>query len=260
MGLLHRLYADFFLPSRMDEYRRLLECALENDYQHLSLPAYFSLLKEGKADPSKKYFLHRHDIDTDPSTARRFFEIERSLNIRSSYYFRRSTLDIDLFREISSAGFEAGYHYEELSDYCKEKGIQKKDQLPSHYEEIRDRFRKNVHDMETSTGIKICSVAAHGDFVNRHLDVPNFAFVTDDLLQSLGIVLECYNPVLLGSFHFIGSDTSYPQFYRPYNPLRAIEEKVKVIYFLSHPRHWYCHIPWNLRDDLKRLKEGALYR
>lgn len=259
MGIYNRIYSDFLLPSRMDEYRYLLETALKKEYKHVTIPHYFSLLKENKIQGDVKYFIHRHDIDTDPATARAFFEIEKSLNVKTSYYFRLDTFDVDLFKEISELGFEAGYHYEELSDVCKLKRVKEKSEVISMYPEIRERFRHNVLSLEEKTGCKIKSIAAHGDFVNRKLNMPNYSFITDELLMELKIELECYHPDLIHSFQFIGSDTHYPQFYKPASPFEAIKNEVPVIYFLSHPRHWRCNRMINLSDNIRRLKEGLLY-
>lgn len=67
--------------------------------------------------------MQRHDIDTDVGGARAFFEIEKALGIRASYYFRLSTIDRDLMREINSYGSEVGYHYEELATHAKRYGL-----------------------------------------------------------------------------------------------------------------------------------------
>ncbi|MBK7888271.1 MAG: hypothetical protein IPJ86_13595 [Bacteroidetes bacterium] len=259
MGIAQRLYSDFLLPSRMDEYRRLIERALEKNYIHLTLLEYFSLLKESKIDPDLKYFLHRHDIDTDPDTARAFFEIEMELGVKTSYYFRLKTMDIDLYREMVDQGYEAGYHYEELSDFCKKNGIKQKENVQLRFSEIRELFKKNVRAIEEKTGKKIRSVAAHGDFVNRKLSLPNFSFVNEELLLELKIELECYHPMLIHSLNFIGSDTHYPRFYTPSSPFEAIEKNIPVIYLLSHPRHWRRNILLNLADDVQRFKEGVLF-
>ncbi len=259
MGIAQRLYSDFFLPSRMEEYRRLIKYALKSGYIHLTLTAYYKLLKENKIDNSKKYFLHRHDIDTDPATARAFFETECELGVKSSYYFRLKTMDIELQRDLADHDFEVGYHYEELSDICKRKKIKQRQLVPEFYPEIRAMFKKNLTQMEKLSGRKIKSIAAHGDFVNRKIGLPNQAFITNELLSELGLELECYNEELIQSFNYIGSDTTYPAFYRPFSPFLAIDKNIQVIYFLSHPRHWRCNRVINLVDNISRLKEGIAY-
>ncbi len=259
MSIINRLYSDFLLPSRMGEYENLLRFAISQGYVHLTIRDYFSKLRNGELDTEAYYFLHRHDIDTDTSTAAMFFKAEESLGVKSSFYFRLSTLDIPLFRQLYDHGFEVGYHYEELSDFCKLKKIRDARLLPGFYPEIRERFTINLKRIEAITGRKIKSIAAHGDFVNRKLKIPNYSFITEELMNDLGIELECYNETLIRSFGFIGSDTHFPEFYKPYPAMEAIKNKVRVIYFLSHPRHWRCNIRSNMQDNLRRLKEGLAY-
>ena len=77
MSIWHRFYSDFLLPSRMEEYALLLKTALNKGYQFLTIPHYFKALQENSIQPSDKFFIHRHDIDTDPATARKFLEAEQ---------------------------------------------------------------------------------------------------------------------------------------------------------------------------------------
>lgn len=260
MSKWHRFYSDFLLPSRMQEYSGMLKMALDQGYQFFTIPRYFDALQSGKISSADKIFIHRHDIDTDPATARKFFEAEQTFGVKTSYYFRKHNLDIRLFKEVADAGHEAGYHYEELSDYCKEKNIHSAAEIKKHFTEIENRFLLNLQKMEQAVGRKINSIAAHGDFVNRKLNVPNYAFITPELLNKAGISLECYHPALMESFGYIGSDIPYPAFYRPYSPFEAMEKGIRIVYFLSHPRHWRSNILINLKDNIQRMKEGRAYQ
>jgi hypothetical protein len=83
--------------------------------------------------PEAAFALLRHEIaiDSDLKTARAMFDLERKLDIRSSYYFRLSTGDIPFMRELEAEGSEAGYHYEEIATFAKCNGIRtKKGSLP----------------------------------------------------------------------------------------------------------------------------------
>lgn len=256
----HRIYADFLMPSRLSEYAHMLTVARDHGYRFMTLPQYFIAHMNGNLSSADRIFLHRHDIDTDPATARKFFEAEEAAGVKASYYFRRGNLDAGLFKAVAAAGHEAGYHYEELSDFCKEKNIHSADQVRPYFTEIESRFLQNLAEMEHTTGHKITSIAAHGDFVNRKLQLPNHAFITPALLEKAGVELECYHPGLLQSFGYTGSDLPYPEFYRPSSPFDAIKSGVRIIYFLSHPRHWRSNILLNLKDNLQRIKEGRAYQ
>jgi hypothetical protein len=243
----------------MDEYEKLIVSAKEAGYKHITIREFYHLLKTSSLSTSDRYFIHRHDIDTDIKTARLFFEIEKKHQVLTSYYFRLSTFDAKLIKEIDEAGFEVGYHFEELSEFCKQYGIKKSSDVPSHFDTIANNFKTNCSYFEEKSKIKIKSVAAHGDFVNRVINMPNNAFITTNLLNSLGIEFECYDELLIKNYNYIGSDTIYPNFYRPSSPFEAILKDIPVIYFLSHPRHWRSNIIENLTDNINRFKEGRSY-
>jgi hypothetical protein len=255
-AVFHRLYADFFLPQRSADYRAILEKAVEKKYKHYTLPEYYSLLKNGlPADDDQRIFIHRHDIDTDSNTALLFYKAEKEYQIKASYYFRLSTLNKDIMQRLHTDGFEVGYHFEEIADYCKKHRIFSAGELPQHYSAIRDLFKTQLRHVEKTAGFKIRSIASHGDFVNRKLKTPNYAFITEELLSECGLEFECYNPLLTQSFTTMCSDAPYPNFYRGTTPLEAITAGHKRIHFLSHPRHWKS-APWiNLKDNLNRAKE-----
>ncbi len=259
MSLLHRIYSDYFLPSRLSEYEILLHTSQKAGYIHITIPDFYSLISSGTLSEKNKYFVHRHDIDTDIRTARQMFEIERKCNVVSSWYFRLSTLDFELMNEIRNAGSEAGYHYEELAQYCKDHNIRSAQEAKKHFTEIEGIFKQNLLSIEKKAGFKIKTIASHGDFVNRKLNLPNFSFVTKKLMDEAGIELECYNELLLKNYGTILSDHIYPSFYAPRNPFDCIKEGHKVIYLLTHPRHWKASVLSNTKDNLQRLIEGIKY-
>jgi len=259
MQIIDRIYSDFFLPSRLDEYENLIVSAKEAGYKHITIREFYNLLTSSSINTSDRYFIHRHDIDTDVKTAKLFFNIEKKHQVKTSYYFRLSTFDVQLIKEICEAGFEVGYHFEELSEYCKKYAIKDQHEVRSHFAEIANNFKRNCSYFEEKTGCKLHSVAAHGDFVNRVINMPNNAFITEELLSSLKIEFECYNDLLIKNYGYIGSDTTYPKFYRPYSPFDAINENIPVVYFLSHPRHWRSNVIENISDNLNRFREGLAY-
>ncbi len=247
------------MPSRLKEYETLLVTALKNNYTHVTIPDFYSLVKSNSIYNDKKYFIHRHDIDSDLATARKMFEIEQKQNIKTSYYFRLSTFDPILMNEINNSGCEVGYHYEELAQYCKNHKIKSKKEITPHFEELQNIFKQNIKLLESRLNFKIKTIASHGDFVNRKINMSNFEFLTEQFLQEQKIELECYNETLLKHFNIILSDVGYPIYYKPNNPFKCIQEGHKVIYLLTHPKHWRV-APWiNTKDNIQRFIEGIKY-
>jgi len=93
-------------------YRNLLETALEKNYQLIPFEDY----QAGQFRPGKVVVL-RHDVDRHPSKAVAMSELEHTLGIRGSYYFRviDSTFCKQSIKRIVSLGHELGYHYEDLT-------------------------------------------------------------------------------------------------------------------------------------------------
>lgn len=258
--ILNRLYSDFIMPSRLAEYESIQKLALANGYEMLSIRSFWEIVSSGKINKDKKYFINRHDIDTDLITARKIFDIDKSCKVNSSFYFRLENYDVKLMRDIENNGCEASYHYEELSSYAKSEHIKKGSLLLERIAEIRAAFERNITRLRKETGLPMLTVAAHGDFVNRKLGIINTAVLDDKALRtSLNIILEAYDKEFQGYFTSKHSDCPYPVFYNPCSPRDSILRGEKVIHFLTHPRHWETNIYENMKDNIKRSYEGIIY-
>lgn len=98
-----------------------------------SLPHYRWLLGQAKAKywlplvrevardvPDRAFLLIRHDVDITPWSALRMAELERSLDVRTTYYYRLhapfyNLMDgaaLDSVRAVAAMGHEVGLHYE----------------------------------------------------------------------------------------------------------------------------------------------------
>lgn len=255
-----RIYGDYLMKNRFGLYRNILEAAIAKGYEHLSMIQFYHLIKEGKLTADKKIFIHRHDIDTDKAAAIVFFEIEKSLHIKGSYYFRLSTLDIPLMRKINGYGSEASYHYEELATYCKQKRIKEESRVLQSMSIIKENFKTNFSIIEKQLGYKMQTVASHGDFVNRKLKIANHFLMQEDLRNELGILAESYDHVFTENFSLKISDKEAPVYFTPMHPLHAIEQNHPVICLLTHPRQWRTNFIVNTADNFFRLKEEICYR
>lgn len=257
-SIYNRIYSDFLLPDRMPEYKRVNQKALNAGYTFLTIGEVFQKGVLTQKLP-EKVFVHRHDIDTDTQTARRFFTVEKELGIKSSFHFRLNHLDVRLMNEIREYGSEVGYHYEEIAQVAKERKLKSREDVLSHLDEIRSAFLENLLKIEKAAGFKIKTASSHGDFVNRKLGVPNHEMVNEELLKKAGLDYEAYDLRLDGIYSVTLSDKPYPQFYRDKTPDEAIDEKLNVIYLLTHPRHWHVSRWENLKDNILRLREGITY-
>jgi len=258
---LNRIYADFLMPSRLPTFRRLLSAFVEADYDVVSIEQYRDRLNAAGGAPGQRTVILRHDIDTDPGTGRRMWEIERDLGVGGSFFFRLSTLDVPLMQAIAGSGSHASYHYEELATVAKRHRLRSRSAIDDHLQEIRSEFLRNVASLRAQTGLPIDIVASHGDFVNRRLGIPNWSFLTDEgFRREAGIELETYDEAMMGHVTSRHSDTLHPRYWLPETPLAAIDRGESVIYLLVHPRHWRVSRRLNALDDLGRLRESVAYR
>ncbi len=259
-GIACRFYSDFLLPNRLSEWRHLLEQALASGYEMHSVKSFWQILRNERIRFGSKYLVVRHDIDTDVYTARQMWEIEKCLNVRTSYYFRLCTLDIDLMREIEAGGGEASYHYEELAIYAKSKDLASRKAVLSHLDIIRRIFAQNLKRLREWTGIPMRIVASHGDWINRRLGLPNWVILEDRAFRiEVEVDLEVYDHEFMRFVTSRHSDAPYPAFWKPRDPLDAIQAGDPIVYILVHPRHWRANLHVNLVDDLSRLWEGAVF-
>lgn len=95
-----------------DAYARMLQ-RLEGSSRPIS----------GVADyirqPQSSKIILRHDVDRRPMKSLELAMLEHQIGVRSTYYFRISTLgrlEENTIFSISALGHEVGYHYETLSD------------------------------------------------------------------------------------------------------------------------------------------------
>jgi hypothetical protein len=229
--------------------------AHEAGYTQTSVREYFDLVREGR-DLPEKVLVHRHDIDTDLRTTRKLFEIEKKHGIKSSFYFRLSTLDFSLMREIEEYGSEASYHYEELATYAKKNKIKDPAALRSRLPAIRSNFIANFKRVEQRLGKKMRTVASHGDFANRRLKVNNTEILADQQLRDdCGIQCEAYDRALLDQFDIYIADRPAPQYYHPIPPSSALRVHRRIC-LVTHPRQVETNWKENTKDNLFRFYEG----
>jgi len=262
-----RIYADFLMPSRLAAYRQMLETMLASGYSVVSIDRYWrgrgtaDSNPSNPPDPIRPTVILRHDIDTDPGTGRRMWEIGHELGIAASFFFRLSTLDVPLMSEIAAGGGHASYHYEEIATVAKRRRLRSRREVDGFLPEIRAEFVRNLAAVRQRTRLPIDIVASHGDFANRRLGTPNWTILTDQEVRTAnGIVLEAYDHELMGTVTSRHSDTLHPRYWVGESPLVAVGRREPVVHVLVHPRHWRTAPLTNALDDLGRLRENVAYQ
>lgn len=216
-----------------EKYSVLCNELISCGYSILTVREYLS------SRPAKDYAILRHDVDSKPHRALRLAQLEQSMGISSTYYFRhtREVFQPQIIREVVDLGHEIGYHYEVLS---KEKG---------DYPRAIALFKEELADFKKITGIS--TICMHGsplsNYDNRHLwSVYNF--------RDYGILGEAY--LSMDADMYYCSDTGWRwdkkfkvrdhlQSNREFTArttneiISAIQERrVPSLYLLVHPGNW----------------------
>jgi hypothetical protein len=253
-----RLYCDFLMSSRLPEYRALLGLALHAGYRGVSLvEGYRQLCSDNGNSGDTRLLILRHDIDSDQNTAHKMWEIEKNLGLHATYYFRLSTADFDLMREIEAGGGEASYHYEELAILAKGLRLDDCKSLVYYLPPARQLFKLNLELFRARSGLAMKTVASHGDFINRQLGICNREILRSaQLRQELGIEVEAYDEALMDQVSYYASDI-HASFVADLTA--AIARKLPVICMLTHPRNWCPNRRENMRMIGERIADAASF-
>ena len=247
----NRIYNDYLMKDRINEYEELLRKYLENGYIFLTISESINKLED-----NKKYIFIRHDIDSDIKIARKMFEIEKKLNIKTTYYFRLTTFSKKLVEDIVSYGSEVGYHYEEIATYCKKNKVFDKKIILKNIENIKKDFINNINRLQKEYEIKFTSIASHGDFINRKINLTNDRVYDVKLKKELKLI-EAYD--IESMLDFRTSDCMPPKFFKE-NPYLPIDENKHKVLLLIHTRYWGRAPLERFKLDLMRIIDNIRYR
>jgi hypothetical protein len=158
--------------------------------------ATFSEYCSGKI--SVPYFvILRHDVDALPQNSLRLAQLENSLGIRGTYYFRTvpGCYDETVIAEIYSLGHEIGYHYETVATINEKKKVKIEERKVKYGdcnqpEMIDEAFMLFVRTLEMMRKIvPVETICMHGSPLSKY---DNKAIWEKYDYHSLGIVGEPY--------------------------------------------------------------------
>jgi hypothetical protein len=90
-------------------------------------------------DHPKRFVILRHDVDAKPLNTLRLAQLENSLGIRGSYYFRAllNGFEEEIISQIAGLGHEIGYHYETINQVLKQQYAAGSNQSESVSQELK---------------------------------------------------------------------------------------------------------------------------
>ena len=256
--MIHRfmIFKKYVLNNRLKEYENIIKLAKQNSYEIISLRDYI----ECNYDETKKIFILRHDVDHFTIGTKLMFEIEKKYEVKSSYYFRNSTYEPKLMKEIESYGSEASLHFEPIADFVKANPNikNKKDLFKKDFQDKCLKILKyNIDRFRLLCDIPCATIASHGEHENSLVETPN-NYLTENTktYKYLGIKLEVYNKEMIEKVTCYISDVPIEinQGYKyGTNPIQAIQDNEQFIMFLTHPNHWHYNILQQLKKMVKSI-------
>ena len=142
---MRNLHEHHFMDFTLTTYRQLLTTLRESGYT-------FQPFREYLQHPAQKTVILRHDVDKLPENALSMAQLEHSLGIQSTYFFRiiPEVFQPGIIQQIESLGHEVGYHYEDLR-LAAEEVVSNEFGVVSE-EEVSSRKYEVSSDEETGTG------------------------------------------------------------------------------------------------------------
>jgi len=220
-----RLTLDFTL----EKYEHLCRELLDSDMKVMRLSSYL------EERPRSNFVILRHDVDRKPINALRMAQLEKKMEINSTYYFRyiNSVFKPEIIRSIQKLGHEVGYHYEVLS------------RANGNYEEALRMFESELREFRKICEVK--TICMHGSPLSKY-DNRDLWKIYD--FKEFGILGEAYLSVEEINYF---SDTG-----RTWSPRNKLRDVLK-----------YTNVPINqcalventddLLDLIKSGKENRLY-
>jgi hypothetical protein len=247
-----QLFVKYLKNDRIKEYEDIIKLAKEKDYEVISLRDYI----EENYDNTKKLMILRHDVDHFSDGTNMMYEVEKKYNITSSFYFRNSTYEPKLMKEIEKYGSESSLHFEPIADFVKANGVKSKKDLYSFVDweqKCLDILKANLTIYRSLLDIPCITIASHGEYENGLVQTPN-NYLTEDITtyNFLDIKLEAYNKEMIEKVTCYISDVPLEindGYKYKDTPFEALERDEQFIMFLSHPNHWH----YSLWKQFKKL-------
>lgn len=230
------LLKSVLLNDRLKMYSKYINEAKQQGYKVETLGEFYNHYKE-----DGKHFILRHDVDHKGEATRKMFEVEKNLGVRSTYFFRYSTVDKVLIDEMILAGFEIGFHFETIANYIDDNHITNKEDID--LEKCKVMLKKEVKEFEEMIEHPVFSLCAHGAPANKKIGISNNVITEErGILKDIGIDYEAYDKTMYEyvDCHIMDQSILYNYgFSYKDTPESSILEGRRNIIFLAHPNHWY---------------------
>ena len=148
-------------------YQDLLKLLITKKYSFVIFQNYTNSNNYLEYDNS---IILRHDVDRLPKNSLKIAELEYSLGIKGSYFFRivPESYNIDIISKIGEMGHEIGYHYEDVDLVLRSKNLKLKSKKDEEalIDLAYESFCKNLDKMRKIADIK--TICMHGSPLSKY--------------------------------------------------------------------------------------------
>ena len=143
----------------ISNYNKMLETLLAQGFS-------FQTFSEFLENQDAKVIILRHDVDKLPENSLKTAQLEASLGIRGSYYFRTvsCSYSVEIIKEIARLGHEVGYHYETMDTsrlkVKSERLKDKKEECEGHIDAAYEEFCEKLEMLRGLVPVK--TICMHG--------------------------------------------------------------------------------------------------
>jgi hypothetical protein len=168
----------------LEMLKELLGAFRDEGFEFVPFETYWR--EKPRVDSLEKIVLLRHDVDRQPGTARAAAEMESSIGVRGTYFFRVKpwTMNPRVIEAIVKSGHEIGYHYENLADAGGNAAVAK-ELLEDCLRRLREYY-------------PVVSVSMHSVVFSKW---DGRKFWDDHDLAEFGLLGECYRSI--DHFHYM---------------------------------------------------------
>nr|MDA3861546.1 hypothetical protein [Melioribacteraceae bacterium] len=144
----------------------------------------------------------RHDVDRLPDNALKMAELEHTLGIKGSYYFRAvpESYNLEIMHKIAELGHEIGYHYEDVDLVIQKEKLKIKNNYDREIliDKSYESFYKNLEMFRANFDIK--TICMHGSPRSKY---DNKIIWGKYNYKDLGLIGEPYYDIDFNEFAYL---------------------------------------------------------
>lgn len=212
-----------------ENYRRIIEHALERSYKFVTLSEFVAL-----GCPNKGHFILRHDLDKSPATLPVVIDVETQMGVRSTTFVRIAGAEYNPFgyttmrvlKDAENVGTEVGLHTG-FFEFAQINDLDPMHVLQGEIDALRVFF-------------DVRGIAPHRDINYVHNSLPMLEERWDHVKSKMNVGYHAYEDRIMSAVTYVNEGFNPHLCWRTSSPIDVIDAcNNGSIYLLTHPHWWY---------------------